>query len=224
MNFERLIFVSGQGGTDPATGKIADDVEAQTEQCLKNVQAILQGRRLRSAARAALRRVPPRHEGVPAHEWRVRAHVRRSSSGTDHDPGRRPARGRIAGRDRLRRLYPVRPRRASAGASCQAVSPSEAQIGLMKRSEHRAAICAVARRWSSLLLPLVGHANEGFWPFNRIPKAAIKQAARRRALGSMDRARAAGVGALSERLRILRLARRPGAHQPSRRAGICCTR
>ena len=26
------------------------------------------------------------------------------------------------------------------------------------------------------LLPIVGHANEGFWPFNRIPKAAIKQA------------------------------------------------
>src|SRR5688572_12885239 len=26
------------------------------------------------------------------------------------------------------------------------------------------------------VLPLVGHANEGFWPFNRIPKAAIKQA------------------------------------------------
>ena len=25
-------------------------------------------------------------------------------------------------------------------------------------------------------LPLVGHANEGFWPFNRIPRAAIKQA------------------------------------------------
>ncbi len=25
-------------------------------------------------------------------------------------------------------------------------------------------------------LPAVGHANEGFWPFNRIPKAAIKQA------------------------------------------------
>ena len=24
-------------------------------------------------------------------------------------------------------------------------------------------------------LPLVGHANEGFWPFNRLPKAAIKQ-------------------------------------------------
>ena len=40
--FERLIFVSGQGATDPATGEIAGpDVEAQTEQCLKNLAAIL---------------------------------------------------------------------------------------------------------------------------------------------------------------------------------------
>jgi 2-iminobutanoate/2-iminopropanoate deaminase len=42
MGFEKLIFVSGQGGTDPATGKIADSVEQQTEQCLKNVQTILE--------------------------------------------------------------------------------------------------------------------------------------------------------------------------------------
>src|SRR5579862_1831149 len=42
MGFERLIFVSGQGGVDPATGILADDVEAQTEQVLKNVQAILE--------------------------------------------------------------------------------------------------------------------------------------------------------------------------------------
>jgi 2-iminobutanoate/2-iminopropanoate deaminase len=43
MGFERLIFVSGQGATDPATGKLAGtDATAQTEQCLKNVQAILQ--------------------------------------------------------------------------------------------------------------------------------------------------------------------------------------
>jgi 2-iminobutanoate/2-iminopropanoate deaminase len=42
MGFERLIFVSGQGGTDPATGRIAEDVEQQTEQCLKNVQTILE--------------------------------------------------------------------------------------------------------------------------------------------------------------------------------------
>lgn len=43
MAFGRLIFVSGQGATDPATGHPAGtDIEAQTEQCLKNVRAILQ--------------------------------------------------------------------------------------------------------------------------------------------------------------------------------------
>ncbi len=41
MGFERLIFVSGQGATDPATGRLAGDTAAQTEQCLRNVQAIL---------------------------------------------------------------------------------------------------------------------------------------------------------------------------------------
>ena len=41
--YENLIFVSGQGATDPATGRLAGpDVEAQTEQCLKNVAAILE--------------------------------------------------------------------------------------------------------------------------------------------------------------------------------------
>jgi 2-iminobutanoate/2-iminopropanoate deaminase len=42
MGFERLIFVSGQGGTDPRTGTIAAGVEQQTEQCLRNVQTILE--------------------------------------------------------------------------------------------------------------------------------------------------------------------------------------
>ena len=42
MGFERLIFVSGQGGVNPATGLIAPDTEAQTEQVLKNVTAILE--------------------------------------------------------------------------------------------------------------------------------------------------------------------------------------
>ena len=43
MGFERLIFVSGQGGVDPATGRVAGNtVQQQTEQCLKNVQAILE--------------------------------------------------------------------------------------------------------------------------------------------------------------------------------------
>jgi 2-iminobutanoate/2-iminopropanoate deaminase len=43
MGFERLIFVSGQGATDPSTGALAGaDIETQTEQCLKNVSAILE--------------------------------------------------------------------------------------------------------------------------------------------------------------------------------------
>jgi 2-iminobutanoate/2-iminopropanoate deaminase len=41
--FDRLVFVSGQGATDPATGELAgSDVEAQTEQVLKNIAAILE--------------------------------------------------------------------------------------------------------------------------------------------------------------------------------------
>jgi 2-iminobutanoate/2-iminopropanoate deaminase len=43
VTLDRLVFVSGQGATDPSTGRIAsDDVEWQTEQCLRNVQTILQ--------------------------------------------------------------------------------------------------------------------------------------------------------------------------------------
>ena len=42
MGFERLIFVSGQGATDPATGQLAgDEAAAQTGQCLKNLRTIL---------------------------------------------------------------------------------------------------------------------------------------------------------------------------------------
>jgi len=43
MGFERLVFVSGQGAIDPATGLlVGDDVVRQTEQCLKNVRTILE--------------------------------------------------------------------------------------------------------------------------------------------------------------------------------------
>ncbi|HET9368840.1 MAG TPA: Rid family detoxifying hydrolase [Vicinamibacterales bacterium] len=39
---DRLVFVSGQGATDPATGQLAGpDVETQTEQVFRNLQAIL---------------------------------------------------------------------------------------------------------------------------------------------------------------------------------------
>jgi 2-iminobutanoate/2-iminopropanoate deaminase len=38
-----LVFVSGQGGRDPATNQLAGpDVETQTEQVLKNIAAILE--------------------------------------------------------------------------------------------------------------------------------------------------------------------------------------
>jgi 2-iminobutanoate/2-iminopropanoate deaminase len=36
-----LVFVSGQAGRDPATGALAADVTAQTEQVLKNIGTIL---------------------------------------------------------------------------------------------------------------------------------------------------------------------------------------
>ena len=43
MLFDRLIFVSGQGATDPATGRLVGaEIERQTEQCLKNMKTILE--------------------------------------------------------------------------------------------------------------------------------------------------------------------------------------
>ena len=37
-----MLFTSGQLGINPATGKLADGIEAQTEQSLKNIAAILE--------------------------------------------------------------------------------------------------------------------------------------------------------------------------------------
>ena len=43
MIFDHLVFVSGQGATDPATGKPAGlDVESQTEQVFRNIRTILE--------------------------------------------------------------------------------------------------------------------------------------------------------------------------------------
>ena len=55
MAFERLIFVSGQGATDPATGQLAGlDIETQTEQALANVATILEAAgSIRRPARSA---------------------------------------------------------------------------------------------------------------------------------------------------------------------------
>jgi 2-iminobutanoate/2-iminopropanoate deaminase len=38
-----LVFVSGQGGRDPETNTMAPDVEAQTQQVLRNIATILEG-------------------------------------------------------------------------------------------------------------------------------------------------------------------------------------
>jgi 2-iminobutanoate/2-iminopropanoate deaminase len=37
-----LVFVSGQAGRDPATGRVGPDVTAQTEQVLKNIATIVE--------------------------------------------------------------------------------------------------------------------------------------------------------------------------------------
>jgi 2-iminobutanoate/2-iminopropanoate deaminase len=43
MIFDRLVLVSGQGATDPATGDLAGlDIESQTEQVFRNIQNILE--------------------------------------------------------------------------------------------------------------------------------------------------------------------------------------
>jgi len=43
VQFERLVFVSGQGATDPATGQMAGlDIATQTEQVFRNIRAILE--------------------------------------------------------------------------------------------------------------------------------------------------------------------------------------
>jgi 2-iminobutanoate/2-iminopropanoate deaminase len=40
--YQQLVFVSGQGATDPATGELAGhDVESQTEQVFRNIERIL---------------------------------------------------------------------------------------------------------------------------------------------------------------------------------------
>ena len=41
MKVGNLIFTSGQLGIDPGTGKLAEGIEAQTHQSMKNVGAIL---------------------------------------------------------------------------------------------------------------------------------------------------------------------------------------
>jgi 2-iminobutanoate/2-iminopropanoate deaminase len=41
MQLERLLFISGQGATDPTSGTQPEGIEAQTEQVLRNLERIL---------------------------------------------------------------------------------------------------------------------------------------------------------------------------------------
>ena len=41
VEIDQLVYTSGQLGIDPATGELADGVEAQAKQALENVKAIL---------------------------------------------------------------------------------------------------------------------------------------------------------------------------------------
>jgi 2-iminobutanoate/2-iminopropanoate deaminase len=78
MAFDRLIFRVGSGATDPATGRLAGaEIERQTEQCLKNVQTILEaaGSGLPYVLRCGV--LPDRHARVRADERRLQPHVRR---------------------------------------------------------------------------------------------------------------------------------------------------
>lgn len=42
IDADGMVFCSGQVGIDPATRRLADGVEAQTEQALRNLNAVLQ--------------------------------------------------------------------------------------------------------------------------------------------------------------------------------------
>ena len=195
--------MSGQGATDPATGELAGaDVETQTEQCLKNLQAILQagGSDLQHVLRCGVFLIDMKEfqqmNGVYARMFGDHRPARTTIQAAGL-PGRRVAR-----RDRLHRLRAI-----------ESISMMTCSI----------AACSLAVLALVVALPLVGHANEGFWPFNRIPKAAIKQALGVDLSRPVDPARAAGVGPVPGRLGLVRVARRAGADQPPRVARHCCT-
>ena len=117
--FDRLIFVSGQGATDPATGALAGDtVEAQTTQCLKNVQAILEaaGSSLQHVLRCGVFLVDMRE--FANMNAVVLADVRRPSSRADDRAGRGAAgRGVCSSRSTRSRTCPEAGK-AAPDASC----------------------------------------------------------------------------------------------------------
>ncbi len=42
LTFDNWVLLAGQGGSDPSTGRLGETIEAQTEQALRNVGALLE--------------------------------------------------------------------------------------------------------------------------------------------------------------------------------------
>ena len=97
-----MVFLSGQLGIDPATGKMPEGVEAQAKQSLANVEALL------TAAGATFADVVKTTvyladiADFAARERDLRLQVRGSVPRAQRFPGCRPS-GRRSGRDRGRR-------------------------------------------------------------------------------------------------------------------------
>ena len=175
MNFDRLDLRLGPGRDRPGDRRAGRRRRRDADRAVPEERAgDPRRRRIRSAARAALRRVPDRHEGVPADERRLRADVRRASSGADHDPGGGAAGRRACGS------------RSTASPTCHRIDLHEdisiAACSLARpRVRHRVAAGRSRRRGVLALQP---HSQGG-----------DQAGARRRSVGPVDPARAAGVGA-----------------------------
>ena len=91
-----MVFLSGQLGIDPATGKMPEGVEAQAKQSLANVEALL------TAAGATFADVVKTTVYLRRRERDLRLQVRGPVSRAQRLPGCRPS-GWRSGRDRGRR-------------------------------------------------------------------------------------------------------------------------
>ncbi len=116
ITLDRLVIVSGQGATDPATGKLAgSDVEAQTEQVFRNIEAILKaaGTDLSRVLRCGVFLVDLRDFDAMNAVYALRG----SPAGTYHRPGRIASRPGAQGGDRRDRVPSLTRKRAGGRAA-----------------------------------------------------------------------------------------------------------
>ena len=171
--FERLVFVSGQGATDPATGALAGHRHRDADGAVPAQRpGHPRGRRLGPAPRAAVRRVPDRHGGVPEDERGLRADVRRPPARAHDHPGRGAAAlDGLARRDRRRRLHPAEGAvRSAAAAGRPAAAPVASPAPDVCRFSHADATSSGTRvhpahdqshRWPFILLDVAADYGAG---------------------------------------------------------------